>query len=288
MAQNWTPSEQGPAVSNVRVQKKIAEGQLARAGFQTARLELRQMIRAAGTDLSIWRCWVGRRLEGEPLEWLIGYTTFMGHKVLVNRGVYVPRPQSELIAHRAIELLPSAGVAADLCTGSGAIAVALKAARPGARVVATDIDPVACRCASKNGVEVYQGHLSDPIPPELTGQVDVVTAVVPYVPTDEMAFLPRDVLRYEPKATLDGGKDGLETLTQAAAASATLLRPEGSLILELGGTQDALLAPECRAIGLGLVERLVDQDGDLRGVHLQRCSTRRLHRARAVPAGHAD
>ncbi len=274
-------------MTNVQAQRKIAEEQLTRAGFPTARFEIREMVRAAGTDPTIWRCWVDRRLDGEPLEWLIGFTTFMGQKVLMERGVYVPRLQSELVARRAIDLLPPAGIAVDLCTGSGAIAVALKAARPGARVVATDLDPVACRCAANNGVEVYQGHLADPVPSDLAGRVDVVTAVVPYVPTDEMAFLPRDVRRYEPRGALDGGERGLETLRQAAAASTALLRLGGSLILELGGTQDTLLAPQCRALGFGPVGRLIDEDGDLRGIHVQRHATPNAPDG-VAPAGPAD
>jgi release factor glutamine methyltransferase len=267
-----------PASSVRRSQRKLAEAQLTKAGFPTAGEEIRQMARAAGTDPSLWQCWVDRRLEGEPLEWIVGYTTFLGLKVRVDRGVYVPRPQSELLARRAIAVLPISGVAVDLCTGSGALAVALKAARNGARVAGTDTDPAACRCAAENGVEVYLGHLSDPLPPDLIGNVDVVTAVAPYVPTDEMIFLPRDVRKYEPQGTLDGGKDGVEVLQQVVTAAARILRPGGTLLLELGGTQDELLIPHSQASGLELVARVVDEDDDLRGLHLVLGTPRRpLH-----------
>ncbi len=225
------------------------------------------MIEAAGGDPALWRCWADRRRDGEPLEWLIGYTVFAGHRVRVDRGVYVPRLQTELIAQRAIETLPDTGTAADLCTGSGAIAVALRNARPNARVVATDIDASACRCAANNDVEVYQGHLAEPIPAELTGKFDVVVAVVPYVPTDEIIFLPRDVRQYEPHRALDGGIDGTEMLRQAISASTCLLHTGGSLLVELGGSQDEILAPALQAARFHLVERLVDDEGDLRGVH---------------------
>ena len=225
------------------------------------------MIEAAAGDPTIWRGWVERRRLGEPLEWLVGYSTFMGHRVRVDRGVYVPRPQSELIARRAVDALPDGGTAVDLCTGSGAIAVALREARPKARVVAVDIDANACRCAAENGIEVYQGHLAEPLPAELNGHVDVVVAVVPYVPTDELVFLPRDVLEYEPRLALDGGVNGMELLEQAVAAGARLLHAGGSLLLEVGGQQDETLAPTLHDAGFDLVERLVDGDGDLRGVH---------------------
>src|ERR1700751_2227609 len=105
-------------MSRARAQKKAFALQLARAGFPAAREEVREMIEAASGDPDIWNCWARRRREGEPLEWLIGFTVFMGHRVRVERGVYVPRPQTELIAGRAVDTLADGGTAADLCTGS--------------------------------------------------------------------------------------------------------------------------------------------------------------------------
>jgi release factor glutamine methyltransferase len=255
-----------------RGEREAVASELARAGFPAAREEVRQMIEAAGGDPFIWRGWAARRREGEPLEWLIGFATFMGHRVGVDRGVYVPRPQTELVARRAIDCLPHGGTAADLCTGSGAIAVALRNERPGARVVATDIDTNACRCAANNHVEVYQGHLADPVPADLIGSFDVVVAVVPYVPTDAIAFLPRDVRRYEPRAALDGGQHGITFLEDTVTASSRLLHHGGALVLELGGSQDELLAPLLQAAGFDLVARIVDEEGDLRGIHAQLAS----------------
>ena len=254
-------------MSSTPAQEQALAWQLARAGFPAAHEEAREMIEAAGGDPAIWRGWARRRQDGEPLEWLIGYTVFMGHRVRVDRGVYVPRPQTELIAGQAIAALPDGGSAADLCTGSGAIAVALQNARPHARVVATDIDGDACRCAASNDVEVYQGYLADPLPGELTGRFDVVVAVVPYVPTDEIIFLPRDVRQHEPRRALDGGVNGTEMLEQVISASTGLLHTGGSLLVELGGRQDEQLAPALLAAGFDLRARLVDDDGDLRGLH---------------------
>ena len=105
------------------------------------------------------------------------------------------------------------------------------------------MDGDACRCAQKNGVEIYQGDLGRPIPGELRGHFDVVVAVVPYVPTDALVFLPRDVRRYEPVAALDGGRRGLEVLEQAVEWGRELLHAGGALILELGGEQDRELLP---------------------------------------------
>jgi len=209
---------------------------------------------------------VARREQGEPLAWVTGYTRFLGRKVRVQRGVYVPRPQTEILALRAIASLPAHGIAADLCTGSGAVAAALLAEIPGARVVATDIDPAACRSATENGVEVYLGHLGDPLPSDLRGLLDVVVAVPPYVPTDALRFLPTDARDYEPIRALDGGHDGTDVLVRVVRAASRLLRPGGTLLLELGGDQDALLAGILTRAGFQQPTRLEDAEGDLRGI----------------------
>jgi len=255
-------------MSVARAQRKRLAAQLAKSGFPAAKQEARELYDAAWGDPDILHCWSIRRLDGEPLEWLRGFTIFAGNRVRVDRGVYVPRPQTELLVDRAITLLPEQGLAADLCTGSGAIAVALRVARPGARVVATDIDARAVRCAAKNRVEVYQGHLVEPVPTELMGRFDVVVAVAPYVPTEELVFLPRDVIRFEPRQALDGGINGVEVLEQVVSAGAQLLHSGGSLLLELGGDEDTKLDGVLERAGFTLVEHLIDEEGDLRGLHV--------------------
>lgn len=239
---------------------------LARAGFPEHRAEARALVEAAGGDRDVLEGWVARRLEGEPLAWLTGSVTFAGCTVHVDRGVFVPRPQTELLVGRAIERLPDGGLAADLATGSGAVAVALRAVRPNARVLATDVDVAACRCARTNGVDVHEGHLGRPLPGALLGFFDVVVAVVPYVPTEAIVYLPRDVRTHEPILALDGGPGGLVLLEDAVRCAAALLRHGGALLLEVGGEQDVGLAPVLAASGFAGTERLVDADGDLRAL----------------------
>jgi release factor glutamine methyltransferase len=213
---------------------------------------------------------VSRRLTGEPIAWLTGSTTFCGLTILVAPGVYVPRPQTEPLARRAASLLPADGVAVDLCTGSGAIAVVLADTVPSARVVATEMDRAAAACARANGVEVHEGSLDEPLPLELRGRVDVLTAVVPYVPTDAIRLLPHDVQAFEPRLALDGGPDGTELLREVARRSVAWLHPGGSLLLELGGEQVAALDPLLRASGFEPPEVLVDDEGDPRGIAARR------------------
>jgi release factor glutamine methyltransferase len=93
---------------------------------------------------------------------------------------------------------------------------------------------------------------------------------VPYVPAAELHRLPRDVVRFEPRSALDGGPDGCAVLRRAAAAAAGLLRPGGSLLLELGGDEAELLEPELRALGFSGMACRVDEDGDVRGITCRR------------------
>lgn len=253
-----------------RVDFKNLTSLLTQAGFIEAREEAHALIEAANGNVETLCRLATRRLNGEPLAWLTGSTCFLGNLVRVDRGVYVPRPQTEQLACRAIERLPDRGLAGDLATGCGAVAVALQNARPAARVLATDIDADVCRCARKNGVEVFQGHLGEPVPRDLFGCFDVVVAVVPYVPTGAIKFLPRDVRRYEPRRALDGGTTGLDLLEQVVRWGSILLHELGALIIELGGDQDEELLPTLSDAGFSVAGRLIDDDGDLRGVEAMR------------------
>jgi release factor glutamine methyltransferase len=239
---------------------------LEAAGCVAAAEEAAELLEAAGRDGELLDRLVARRLTGEPLAWVTGSVRFCGLRVAVVPGVYIPLWQSEGLARRAAELLPSEGVAVDLCTGSGAIAAVLRESRPAARVVATDIDPLAVRCARGNGVETYEGNLDDPLPRDLAGRADVITAVVPYVPTEELHLLPRDAIEFLPRATLDGGEAGLRYLAEVVRRSVRWLRSSGALLLELGGDQADPVGALLGAVGFGDIQVIVDEDGDSRGV----------------------
>ncbi len=205
-----------------------------------------------------------RRAQGEPLAWIMGRVRFGDLVLAIEPGVYVPRPQTEQLAARAASLLPDGGIALDLCTGCGAIAALLQATVPSARVVGLDLDPVAVACARRNGVTALVGDLTGPLRPGLA--VDVVTAVAPYVPTDAIDLLPSDVRDHEPVRALDGGDDGLAVVRRIVAAAATLLRPGGHLVVELGGDQADALAPDLAAAGFAPAVVWHDDEGDPRGL----------------------
>ena len=241
-------------------------GLLLGAGFVAAREEANELLACAAGDVALLHTLVGRRLTGEPLAWITGSVSFCGLEIGVDPGVYVPRWQSEALARRAIERLPANGAAIDLCTGTGALAKTLITERPGARVVASDVDPHAVACAVANGVEVYRGDLFAPLPRTLAGRVDVVVGVVPYVPTAQLALLQRDTLAFESPLSYDGGRDGTEILRRVLAGSPRFLRRGGALLLELGGEQAGALAGDLARLGYVDVSVVVDGEGDVRGI----------------------
>jgi release factor glutamine methyltransferase len=238
---------------------------LTEAGCIAPVEEADQLCRAADDEATLEDL-VRRRVEGEPLAWLTGGVTFCGLEIAIDPGVYVPRPQTEALARRAASQLPAGGVGVDLCTGSGAVAAAMSRAMPTARVVGTELDPTAVACARRNGVETFQGSLFEPLPGELRGTVDVVAGVLPYVPTDAIRLLPRDVRTFEPVRALDGGPDGTALLREAVRRTPDWLRPGGSLLLELGGEEPAALAPFLGDAGFADIEVMSDEEGDPRAI----------------------
>jgi release factor glutamine methyltransferase len=243
-------------------------GALSAAGFVAAEEEADELLAFAGGDAALLDRAVGRRLKGEPLPWITGTTLFCGREIRVDPGVYVPRWQTTDLALRALERLPIQGVAVDLCTGTGAIARVLMDGRPEARVMATEVDERSAACARANGVDVYLGDLFGPLPEDLERTVDVIVAVVPYVPTPALALLPRDTLVFESPLSYDGGGDGTGILRRVVGESPRFLRPGGALLLELGGEQADALGADFEGSGFSDSRLLVDEDGDVRGIEV--------------------
>ncbi len=204
-----------------------------------------------------------RRLEGEPLQYLEGTAAFGPLDLLVDRRVLVPRPETEQLWDLACRTVRDPRVVVDLGTGSGALAVALATRFPGARVLAVDASPDAAEVARTNAdrlrvdVEVLEGDLFGPLPPEVRGRVDLLVANPPYVAEQEWDDLPSDVRR-EPREALVAGPEGTEVLDRIAAASPAWMAPGGWVVCEIGATQGA----HCRRVFSdgGLVDVDVRQD----------------------------
>ena len=182
---------------------------------------------------------IARRREGWPLQYLTGQAWFWSRPLQVGRGVLVPRPETETLVEAACRRAPSGGRLADIGTGSGAILAAIAAERPDLRLVGVERSAVALRFAEQNldGLaQVLQGDLCAP----LGEPQSVIVANLPYVTTDEMEALPRDVQR-EPRMALLGGKDGLALIRRLVQDAPSHLVPGGWLLLEVGrGQSDAV------------------------------------------------
>ena len=251
-----------------------ATRELAAAGCVSAQAEADWLLEEAADEAAL-RAMVTSRAAGEPLQYVIGWAPFGRLRLRVGPGVFVPRPETEGLADRAATRLRAAGpspVAVDVCAGSGAIACFLAAEVPGARVLATELDPGALAWARGNteryGVELLAGDLDAPLPPELAGRVDVLCANVPYVPTGAIATLPTDVRDHEPRLALDGGPDGLDVLRRLAPRAEHWLAPGGALLCEIGEDQAEAAAALLAAAGLAEVAvhpDLVGRDRVLEG-----------------------
>jgi release factor glutamine methyltransferase len=218
--------------------------------------------------------YVERRRLGEPTEYILGWAQLAGVRVAVGPGVFIPRPWSENLVSRAASLLGAvnSGIAVDLGTGSGAIALAIHALVRTAGFWATETDPVAAKWADlnfagENGLTVCQGDLYDALPKTLEHNVDVIVGSLPYVPSPELEGLPRDHLVHEPLVAFDGGVQGLATVTRAIEEAGRWLRRSGHLLLEIGvGQGPAAIAIAAAA---GLTRPVIHQDADGRELFLE-------------------
>ncbi|WP_454315160.1 putative protein N(5)-glutamine methyltransferase [Streptomyces phaeoluteigriseus] len=197
---------------------------------------------------------VERRVAGLPLELVVGFAEFLGLRVVVEPGVFVPRRRTEFLVGQALASAPHASVVVDLCCGSGAVGAALASALGGVELHAADIDPAAVRCARRNvtglGGQVHAGDLFDALPGELRGRVDILAANVPYVPTGEVPLLPAEAREHEPLTALDGGADGLDILRRVAGEAAGWLAPGGCVLVETSERQAADAVEAFRRGGL--------------------------------------
>jgi release factor glutamine methyltransferase len=225
---------------------------LRASGCVFAEDEARLLLAAAATPDDLERL-VQRRVGGEPLEYVLGWAEFCGLRIAVAPGVFVPRRRTEFLVRRALKLARSGDSVVDLCCGSGAIAAALAAAVDRIELYATDLDPVAVRCAASNlgrAGQVYAGDLYEPLPAALRGRVDLIVCNAPYVPTDAIEFMPAEARLHEASSALDGGPDGLDIQRRVAAEAPSWLTPTGHLLIETSVGQAPLTAAAFEEAGL--------------------------------------
>jgi release factor glutamine methyltransferase len=200
-----------------------------------------------------------RRLAREPVARIIGSKEFWSLRFAVNAATLVPRPDTETVVEAALAALEKRGERsrtwriADLGTGCGAILLALLTELPNSFGVGSDIDPVALAVARGNAQRLRVSgatFLACDMAAALRGPFDLVVSNPPYITTGDLDALPPEVRLFDPRAALDGGRDGLDCYRAIAAAAATLLAPRGILIVELGAGQAEPVAGLIAAAGL--------------------------------------
>jgi release factor glutamine methyltransferase len=207
------------------------------------------------------------RASGHPLQYVTGTAAFRHLDLVVGPGVFIPRPETELVAGRAMELLPPGGTLLEAGTGSGAIALAIATERSDARVIATEVSQRAVRYAFSNReligarLDLVCCDLFAAITPRLRGAVDVVVSNPPYVPPEDRSLVARDVLEHEPHSALFAEGRGLGVIRRLVAEAHVLLRAGGWLVFEIGDRQ----GPQVRSMLESQGYEAVDVARDLTG-----------------------
>lgn len=270
-------------MATIREVLREAAGRLAAAGVPDAAYDAAELLsRVMGESSLMLRAEAGRavlpeqraaydaliarRETREPLQYITGEAPFMGLTLGTAPGVLIPRFDTEALCQQALDRLRGGERVLDLCTGSGALAVALAALRPGIRVAAGDISPLAAALARENAarcgvsVDVRLGDLFAPFRGET---FDMIVSNPPYIPAGQLAGLQEEVRR-EPALALDGGADGLDFYRRIIAEAPRYLAPGGWLLLEFGSDQaadvKALMARDFEEISV-----FADLDGHSRG-----------------------
>lgn len=192
---------------------------------------------------AVYRAWISRRKNREPVHRILGYAYFRNLKLKLNRETLIPRPDTESVVDAALECVDVHGVrrVLDVGTGSGAIAISVAQERMGCEVHATDTTEKALQLASENasaaGVDVHFYHADLVSGLDRIGAVDLVVSNPPYVRTKDIGDLAPEVRDWDPRVALDGGPDGLLFYRRIFAETPPLLKGGAHLVLEVGDGQ---------------------------------------------------
>jgi release factor glutamine methyltransferase len=211
------------------------------------------LLEDAATDAATREVLVARREGGEPLETVLGWVGFLGRRLTVAPGAFVPRRRTELLARttwREVAARPGRPVVVEMCCGVAPVAACLGGTA--AEVHAADLEATALGCARTNApsAALHLGDLYDALPGRLRGRVDVLAANAPYVPTARIADMPPEARDHEPHLALDGGRDGIDLHRRIAAGAPEWLARGGVLIVETSPGQGALTTAALEAAGL--------------------------------------
>jgi release factor glutamine methyltransferase len=280
--------------------QRAVAARLAAAGIETPDVDARWLVEhvtevsgsCTGCGAALLDGLVARRAAREPLQVVLGRTWFRELELACAAGVFIPRPETEIVAGLAIDAALAAGGAplvVEPCTGTGAIALSVAVEVPGAVVVATDLDGSAVGLARRNldrvrrgeagppvvasEVTILQGDLLDPIDPALRGQLDVLVANPPYLPASDRGTWAPEVADHDPDRALVGGEDGHEVVDALLELAERWLRPGGTVVLEIDERRGADAVTHATAVGLVDARICRDLTGADRAIVAQRAAS---------------
>ena len=247
-------------VPSPRVDAELLAAHLLHGGSRS-RLQHAALMgeRLAPAQVAEYEALVARRASREPLQHITGCAPFYRLELSVGPGVFVPRPETELLVEESLKVLSARAESAtgqlrivDLCTGSGAIAAAVKSELPNAQVFAVELSEEAIPYARKNleslGVHLVQGDALTALT-ELAGRFDAVLSNPPYIPSANVPAAPEAALHDPEMALYGGGADGMQMPSAIAARAFELLTPGGLFIMEHDDTQEDAVAELLARIG---------------------------------------
>lgn len=243
---------------------------LRSAGCVFAEEEAAILRESAGSAAELGR-WVSARVDGTPLEHLVGWVGFRDQRLCVGPGVFVPRQRTRLLADIAVDAVEAAGecppqasappVFVEAFAGVAPIAAMVRAECSRADIHVTDIDEEALRYARTNvadPVGIHVGPVLAGLPDRLRRRAAVIAAVPPYVPIGDAELLPREARDFEPSIALLGGEDGLDAARELIRQASLWIAPSGRLLLELHSAQCAEAARSGRRSGFTTAQHLAE------------------------------
>lgn len=230
------------------------------------------------SELAVLRPLVARRAKREPLQHIIGNTSFRGFSINCDKRALIPRPETEMIVDFVKELssLPEEPIIADIGTGTGALAIALAKEIPSAKVIATDISKEALELAKSNAVNnevesqisFFEGNLLSALPTE--SKPHIIVANLPYIPLREQPSLQEEVRLFDPPLALFGGEDGLDLIRTLLSETDERLATKAFIWLEIASGQEELIQKEMSLYPwLSYNRAIADFMGNIRFVELQ-------------------
>jgi len=212
---------------------------------------------------------IKRRIKNEPIAYIVGKKEFWSEEFLVKKGILVPRPESEIVIHKIIKLFKNKNInILDIGTGSGCILLSILKELKNSRGMGIDISKEAIKIAKKNSKNLNLLNRSRFKVSDLSqfniGKYDLIVSNPPYIPTNDIKKLSKDIINYEPNIALDGGFDGLDLIKKVIYKSNCLLKKNGLLTLEIGNSQYKKVSNILKHQGFKEISKEYDYNSNVR------------------------